>query len=999
MYEEYGTAYQTYKAKYGSKTAIFLMVGAFYELYDIQDRVTGETVFNVKEVCDFLGIAVTQKRDLPKGHENSFGLFAGFPDYTLHKHAARLTANGWTVVVIDQVKDEKGLKVLRREVARILSPSTHVEAMDQFQTPYLTVLVFHNLQFGLATLDLTTGTTMTYHGQGQGHTDVWTADDIQQQLSLYCPKELLVYDNKGLGKATFGLGKATFGLGKATFGLGIDESFVRRQFSVPPSTPVHVRPVITSLEQESLRKAYSIQSMLPIKEYLSLRTDLEESALLHLIHFAKEHMPTAVKAFQRNVPWIPEQNLLCGNHALQQLQMDSVVALFHSCLTPMGKRDIRQRLLKPLTHAASIQNRLQEVAEFLDWPPTKAKSLEASLRFIGDLPRLHRKCQLGTLTSQDFVTLGQSYVAIQDMWALFQDFFQPPKGLQESFERYTAVWTQHIDENKALNASEDITVFMASQYPEIGSVEMEIGTVLGQFEVLRASMCSGASLSPDAIRLEGREKEPFGLKASTNVLKALQVTKNRGLTIQALKSGGWIDCPELDTLNRRLVKLREQLGVLSRDTVLKATSAISLVGALTVWSSLEEWISHVDCTRCIARTARERGFHPPTVIDSNTDSFLDLEGLRHPLVETTGTRIAYVQHSVKLDQDTNSWLVYGMNASGKSTLMKATGIAILLAQAGSYVPALRLRFRPFKAIYTRILNHDNLFAGLSSFAVEMSELRDILRQANEHSLVLGDEMCSGTESLSAMSLVAAGIEWLSAKRAKFIFATHLHDLPSLVDCAALKLKVWHLRVEYDSVSQKLIYDRTLIPGSGSSLYGLEVAKAMDLPLEFLEKARTHRKALMGFDGGTSSWNSAIKRNLCELCGNPVALEVHHIQERHTAKNGLLPDGTPMNAVANLVVLCQSCHDKEHTNAIVYPIVQTSTGPDRLLPSNNQATTVTTTTTKSSKTKWSDEDRTAIDTVLKEYKKASLKALSCKLRSEYQIEISWQSLAAIRKTLC
>jgi len=110
MYEEYGKAYQIYKAKYGPKTAIFLMVGAFYELYDIQDRLTGETVFNVKEVCDFLGITVTPKKDLSKDYENSIGLFAGFPDYTLHKHAARLTANGWTVIVIDQVKDEKGLR-------------------------------------------------------------------------------------------------------------------------------------------------------------------------------------------------------------------------------------------------------------------------------------------------------------------------------------------------------------------------------------------------------------------------------------------------------------------------------------------------------------------------------------------------------------------------------------------------------------------------------------------------------------------------------------------------------------------------------------------------------------------------------------------------------------------------------------------------------------------------------------------------------------------------
>jgi hypothetical protein len=168
---------------------------------------------------------------------------------------------------------------------------------------------------------------------------------------------------------------------------------------------------------------------------------------------------------------------------------------------------------------------------------------------------------------------------------------------------------------------------------------------------------------------------------------------------------------------------------------------------------------------------------------------------------------------------------------------------------------------------------------------------------------------------------------------------------------------------------------------------------------------------MRLDGGTSSWNSAIKRNLCEICGSPITLEVHHIQERHTAKNGLLPDGTPMNAVANLVVLCATCHDKEHVEAIVQPVVQTSVGPIRLLPSNNltntvntantvTATTITNTNTmkSSTKSKWSEEERTAIETVLKEYKTASLKALSYKLKSEYQIEISSQSLAAMRKVL-
>jgi DNA mismatch repair ATPase MutS len=119
MYEEYGSFYKQYYEKYGPKTAIFLMVGSFYELYDVLDKDTGETLYNIKEVTDFLGIQLTPKKDLPASYNSvgkpvdgkpvdgkpstKQGLFAGFPDYALHKHAARLTTAGWTVAVIDQV--------------------------------------------------------------------------------------------------------------------------------------------------------------------------------------------------------------------------------------------------------------------------------------------------------------------------------------------------------------------------------------------------------------------------------------------------------------------------------------------------------------------------------------------------------------------------------------------------------------------------------------------------------------------------------------------------------------------------------------------------------------------------------------------------------------------------------------------------------------------------------------------------------------------------------
>jgi DNA mismatch repair protein MutS len=352
-------------------------------------------------------------------------------------------------------------------------------------------------------------------------------------------------------------------------------------------------------------------------------------------------------------------------------------------------------------------------------------------------------------------------------------------------------------------------------------------------------------------------------------------------------------------------------------------------------------------------------------------------------------------------------MVYGMNASGKSTLMKATGLCVLLAQAGCFVPAKEMTLKPFKAIYTRILNQDNLFAGLSSFAVEMSELRDILRNANEHTLVLGDELCAGTESISAQALVASGIQWLSARNAKFIFATHLHDLPNVINTIQLGVEVWHLHVEYDPITKKLVYDRSLRPGSGSTLYGLEVARAMDLPFEFIEQALKNRHQIMGsttqVEATSSSWNTEIVRRSCEVCHKSIKsdLEVHHIKERASAVNGVLDDGTHMNNTRNLIVICQSCHDNVHSGAVeIGDVKMTSNGPEREI---KEATSVksnesVTSDKKQKKGKLTDEERETIVDTLRKYSTLSLKSVSHLLSSKYEIEISAVMLGKMRRDI-
>jgi DNA mismatch repair protein MutS len=983
MYKEYIEFYKTYTQKYGAKTAIFLMVGSFYELYDIQDAETGETECNVREIVDMLGIQLSTKKE----EDSKMCLFAGFPDYVMHKWAGRLTSVGYTVVIVDQYKDMRG-KVKERKVSRILSPSTHIENISANETAYVITLFMDQRegppQFGAAILDITTGKTMTFSCTASGRADIWTADDLVQLLHIYQPKELVIYWRNGNKP---------------------EESVFRKMIH----SLIHIRECTSSafdrelVRTEYLQKIYAPKSILPIKTYLGLRTEQEELALLYLLQFTEEHYASMLTSLHRNEPWVPHSKLVCGNHALSQLQMiqaDGVIGLFTKCITSMGKRGIRERLLSPYSDSQQIRLRLEEVKEYLSWSKEKVMQVERQFRFMYDLPRLHRKIICASITSDEIAGLFQTYHAVERIIVLTKDTCLKQPFTDEDWLAYNQLFETHFSKDKPVFC----TPFNVETYPDIGRKEQDIQRVMEQLEILR--MDFNALLKEDAVRLEEREKEPFGLKTSTIQLKQLKKQSlPEGTEITELKSGGWIDCTQLQQLNKQLARLREELKQLVSITQMDACQAIVSTG---FWQLVEDWICHLDCTQCIGYTSKQNAWTCPVITDTESDSGFDIKQIRHPLVEASATRVSYVKHDISLgfsdagEQTKNGWLVYGMNASGKSTLMKATGICILLAQAGCFVPAKEMTLTPFRAVYTRILNQDNIHAGLSSFAVEMSELRDILRNATPHTLVLGDELCAGTESVSAQALVASGIQWLSEKKAKFIFATHLHDLPSLIQTK--DVDIWHLHVEYDPVTRKLTYDRTLRPGSGSSLYGLEVARAMDLPFEFIEQALKNREKIMGSVqtslAKSSAWNRDIVRKECEVCKKQIVseLEVHHISPRASAVNQRVADGSHMNDKRNLIVICQTCHDAVHADMIeIAPLTMTSDGPER-----GTVTTVTAVTEpapkQKQKGKWSDEEMEIIMKMLRTYSSLSIKAIKGKLSQIHSIEISDAMLGKFKKTI-
>jgi DNA mismatch repair protein MutS len=343
----------------------------------------------------------------------------------------------------------------------------------------------------------------------------------------------------------------------------------------------------------------------------------------------------------------------------------------------------------------------------------------------------------------------------------------------------------------------------------------------------------------------------------------------------------------------------------------------------------------------------DKGYTCPKIDNDAEHSYFKAEMLRHPIIEHITTKSKYIPNDVALGDTTNSAtsssssvcgiLLFGVNAVGKSSLMKSIGINIIMAQAGMYVASSKFTYKPYKYLFTRIRNNDNLYAGLSSFEVEMKEFKVILKYANQDSIILGDELCSGTETQDATALVASGIGLLSKRKSSFIFATHLHflaDMNYVKDLANIRL--CHMAVELDPTNpKKLVYSRKIHEGSGPKSYGIMVCESMDLDDEFIEKAKEIRANMQQIHHNQNNQNNNLhilhneisvssKYNtnkvigMCEVCNNTVASDVHHINQQCDANHNNLIESSEYgifnkNKLWNLVALCKECHQLVHSS--------------------------------------------------------------------------------------
>jgi DNA mismatch repair protein MutS len=682
-------------------------------------------------------------------------------------------------------------------------------------------------------------------------------------------------------------------------------------------------------------------------------------------------------------------------------KFSSVSKMLNECITSMGKRKFAHNFLNPITDKIYLQKEYDIVEHILvtnfdqEYP-----SIKKLLVSIKDLVKINRQIILLKISPKTVYQLYSGLLTAKAIYKIVVErpvLLQYLKTRIPDNENLLGYIDEIVSRLDTVFVMEDCKDLESIQKIETSFIKIGIDQALDdkiriltesqdQLECCRAYFSSiisnyetGAKKKTskktveedtnDYVKIHETEKNNYSLFATDRRCKILEeVLKKGNLQTVSLKYNSRFYNEErefkLDLERDQLIYNKQtttnktiennQINKLCKDVSLIKTNFIETVAeiynkiikSLDVYQSkintICELITFVDLIYSKAFIANKYNYCKPVIVNNLTDqnkSFVQACDLRHCLIEKIQQSELYVANDISLGlNSTDGLLLYGTNAVGKTSFIRALGISVIMAQAGLYVPASSYKFSPYKYIFTRILGNDNLFKGLSTFAVEMSELRIILRLSDKNSLVLGDELCSGTESTSATSIFVAGIQSLHQKQCSFIFATHLHEIIDYDEIKSLNnVALKHMSVIYDKELDCLIYDRKLKDGPGTNMYGLEVCKSLSLPQDFLESAlnirmKYHPESASILDQKKSHYNASFIKGLCEKCYERPAIDVHHlIHQQDADQKGMIQKNDltlHKNHAANLLNLCQKCHDDFHSEekqAKRYKKVKTTKG--------------------------------------------------------------------------
>lgn len=936
LYEDYESYLHKYKAEYGPQTIVLMQCGSFYEMYDDGTKQT-----DLKTLGELLNIQVSRRNKSIIEVSKANLEMAGFPAYTLNKFLNTLVQHNYTIIVVSQVTPPPNPK---RMVTDIVSPGTFVDAasggnacgsIGRDETTYLLSIFIEEFpggkekaaqySIGASLVDLSTGKTFVFETTSRAHDIVYPLDELYRITATFNPREVTI-----CGKCS----SSQFSFENVVKYLDLQGKCVHDDYMKHDAQFQKL-----AYQEELLRRVYPNTGLLSGIEFIGLeRMPCALVSYVRLLQFVNNHNENVLAKVQ--VPTILEEanTLILSYNSARQLDIlgnqSSLCSLLNNCKTAVGRRFFKERLTCPLTSVKHINESYNAIERIIH--TGLIAPLAMHLSNIYDAERLFRKVDLGTIHPCELGNLHSSLVSLRHILVISD----PNQDTIDSIDCILSYMKNDlaIDELQKYNMDNiSASIFVRGKYTDIDELYDELSTT---YDALTNVVDELNALAKDTIfKLENNERDGYYI-AITNKrfqdFKKLHKTRLvQDLTSKPVSSSSSslkVSHTSFGPLNDKLECIILKLKRLVTDKYKRFLSDLSNMTCSRA-TGICRTLAFIDFYWCCAFNAERYCYSRPQIDNLYTNkSYIQATSLRHPIIEQVSKDTRYVSNDVSLGapEAIDGMLLYGLNSSGKSSLMKSIGIAIVMAQAGMFVPCDTMVYYPYNYIFTRILSSDDIFKGQSTFTKEIAELRGILCRANSNSLVLGDELCSGTESNSAISIVATGVHTLASRKASFVFATHLHTLVDIQEVkAATNVKAFHLAVEYDLKTKRLIYDRRLKEGNGSTLYGLEVCKSLDMDRDFLEMANTIRQRITDSPSldttSKSRYNKDIFVDRCGVCGSK-ATEVHHILQQKDANAKGFIGHVHKNDKHNLVSLCNQCHDDvHHGNLNIYGYVQTGDG--------------------------------------------------------------------------
>ncbi len=928
-----------FEKKYGKDALVIIEIGTFFEIYEVNNNEM--KVGKAKEIAELLNIQLTRKNKAILENSISNPLLAGVPAVSLERYLSRLIdTKKYTIIV---VKQKGNMPNIKRYISNIISPGTNFEYLNEpNENNIVSLLIDENngiYSVGYSAIDVSTGKTICNEIHSTRDDKTYALDEAFNLLQTYNTSEVIItLDSKDIDKDWL------------THYLELD--------SLNHTT--NTKRFKISFQNELFARIFSINSFLSAIEFLDLeRHPYTTESLTVLIDFIIEHDESIIDKMNRPQFLGNNRYMYIGNNAMEQLSVISrnssditLLNLIDKTSTAFGKRLLKERLLNPICDKEILEKRY-DLTELL---LPNINSFETHLKQIYDLERITRRIKLRKLHPVELTYISMSLEAILKLLDdakdsgldiegnLYDETSEMLKILKDTFK--LDICARFRIEQISDNLFKDgiypaIDTLVKSQKKDIDKMEFVSKHIESFFDKDKLLNLTNKYTTVNYLESEGYyinlTKNRFSL-IEKSLKESFVTIDNRhhffkDFHYKYLKNNVKIQSSLFEEITRNYETSQVKLISLVKQRYRESLDLLENRFSLLL-DKLIVFIANIDVAISNAKCSKSMNLTRPIIEDG---LFYEAIGLRHPIIESNDERGIYVPNDIYLgknyttkhnhitlnssdNKDVLGVLLYGINSSGKSSLMKSIGLSVVLAQAGFFVPAIELHFGLYEKLFTRIVSKDNLYKGLSTFAVEMMELKNIFNRANEHSLILGDEISQGTETKSALAIVSSAILKLITLKSTFIFATHLHQLGDIPQLQKLENLIFlHLGIKYNEKNDSLIYNRVLQLGMGDSLYGLEFAKSLHMDKEFLMMAQTIRENLNNNVKKIqiekrSKYNKNLYLNKCALC-DEVVEDVHHIKEQQNANENGYIDHFHKNHKYNLIPLCKKHHKMVHNGKI------------------------------------------------------------------------------------